>query len=393
MITQIINIRLHKFSGLLLISLLITAFSINGQSFFSMRGFGEQLLYTDAYSSSLGGLVSLGRENPAFPMVLEKTSFYASVTPDFVIGQENRASRIIYDIRPISVDGKIPLPYGFRAGLKLSEQFNQNFNIYSDSTQFSNYWIRRHIIGQGGIYRLAGGVGKSFFNRKLTLGFEYSKLLGQSMERWYFEVMNGNYITQDTINTNYSGNSIRFGAITNISFVTIGLSAENILPGRINSNIISHGTIVDSVRGLKYTAPYNVGLGIVIDKLSRTKLFLDLYYENWSSIKLADTLVSGFKNSLKYSIGAEHWLNDNYPLRIGFRYYQTYLEDHYGKQVYEYALTGGSSVKIPKFGFFDYSLEIIRRQGRGLKETIGRINFSISFDEAWKKRTRRWGNY
>jgi hypothetical protein len=393
MITQIKNLRLHRLSGTIVIALLITAVSIKGQSFFSMRGFGEQLLYTDAYSSSLGGLVSLGRENPAFPIALEKTSFCASVTPDFVIGQESGASRVIYDIRPVSVDGKIPLPYGFRAGLKLSEQFNQNFNIYSESTQFSNYWIRRHIIGQGGIYRLTGGIGKSFFNRKLTLGFEYSKLLGQSMERWYFEVMNGNYITLDTINTNYSGNSIRFGAMANISFVTIGLSAENILPGRINGNIISHGTIVDSVRGLKYTAPYNIGIGMVIDKLPQTKFFLDIYYENWSNIKLADTLVSGYKNSVKYSIAAEHWLNDNYPLRIGLRYYQTYLEDHLGNQINEVALTGGSSIKIPKFGFFDYSLEIIQRRGKILKETIGRINFSFSYDEAWKKRTRRWGNY
>jgi hypothetical protein len=132
---------------------------------------------------------------------------------------------------------------------------------------------------------------------------------------------------------------------------------------------------------------------MVIDKLPQTKFFLDIYYENWSNIKLADTLVSGYKNSMKYSIAAEHWLNDNYPLRIGLRYYQTYLEDHLGNQINEVALTGGSSIKIPKFGFFDYSLEIIQRRGKILKETIGRINFSFSYDEAWKKRTRRWGNY
>jgi hypothetical protein len=392
MITQIKNLGLHRFYKIIILGL-ISIICIQGQSFFSMRGFGEQIIYTDAISSGLGGLVSLGRENPSFPLTLDKTTFYASIAPSFVFGQQNRMKRAIYDIRPIAVDGKIPLPYGFRIGLKLAEQFNQNFNIYSESTQFSNYWIRRHIIGQGGIYRIAGGISKSFFDQQLSLGFEYSKLLGQSMERWYFEVMNGSYITIDTINTNYSGNSIRFGALANISFITLGVSVENILPGRISSKVISHGVVVDSVKGLKFTAPYNIGLGIIVNKLSGTKFFLDIFYENWSNTKFSDTLVTGYKNSMKYSVAAEHWLNDIYPLRIGLRYYQTYLKDHLGNQINEIALTGGSSIKIPKFGFLDYSLEIMRRQGKELKETIGRINFSFSYDEAWKKRTRRWGNY
>ncbi len=392
MITQIKKMILYRLDTIIVFALLTTV-CVYSQSFFSMRGLGEQIIYTDAISSSLGGLVSLGRENPSFPISLDKTTFYASILPSLVLGSENGSNRGTYDIRPLSVDGKIPLPYGFRVGLKLSEQFNQNFNIYSDSTQFSNYWVRRHIVGQGGIYRITGGIGKSVFDDHLTLGFEYSKLLGQSMERWFFEVMNGNYLTIDTINTNYSGNSIRFGATSKISFLTLGIMAENILPVMINSNVVTHGIVIDSVKGLKFTAPYNIGCGVAIDKFFKTTLFLDVFYENWSNTKLADTLSTGYKNSMKFSIGAEHWLNDNYPVRVGLRYYQTYLSDHTGKQINEVALTCGSSVKIPKFGFLDYSLEILQRQGKDLKETIARLNFSLSYDEAWKKRTRRWGNY
>lgn len=137
--------------------------------------------------------------------------------------------------------------------------------------------------------------------------------------------------------------------------------------------------------------PYGIGFGLLIDKLPKTKFFFDLLYKDWSKTKLADTVVSGFKNSMKYSLAMEHWLTDYYPLRVGLRYYSSYLQDHFDNQIKEYALTCGSSVPIPKFGYFDYSLEIIRRQGKELKETIGRLNFSLSFEEAWKKRVRHWG--
>jgi hypothetical protein len=149
------------------------------QSFFSMRGFGEEILATDAVSSSLGGLVSLSRENPSYPIALNKTSFYANVLSGFVYGQQGTAKRMIYDIRPIRVQGKIPLPFESRIGLKISEMFNQNFNIYSDSLLFSGYWTRRHIIGKGGIYQLGANLSKSFFNNKFSLGAEYLRLFGQ----------------------------------------------------------------------------------------------------------------------------------------------------------------------------------------------------------------------
>lgn len=307
--------------GYLTIYNLIIFQSICGQSFFSMRGFGEETLNTDARASSLGGLVSLTKENPAFPVILNKTTFYATVLSSFVYGQQDKNNRMIYDVRPIVVDGTIPLPYNFRVGLKLSELFNQSFDIYSDSIPFSGYWTRRHIIGHGGIYRLGVNIGKAFFNQKLSCGFQYSKLLGQELEQWYFEVLNGNYITLDTLSTAYSAHSLRLGLNANTSILTMGIITEDILPGVISSKTLSHKTIVDSVNGLKIDLPYSIGFGLAVDKLPRTKFYLDLLYKNYSKSKLADTIISGFKNSMKHSLAVEHWLTDYHPLRIGLRYY------------------------------------------------------------------------
>jgi len=363
-----------------------------GQSFFSMRGFGEELLYTDATASSLGGLVGLGRVNPSFPLSLSKTTFSATVFSNFVYGQQSGNSRMIYDIRPVTLDGKFPLPYQLRVGIKLSELFNQNFNIYSDSIPFSGTWTRRHIIGQGGIYGLSVNVGKSLFKDKLALSFEYSKLLGQALESWYFEVLSGNsYITHDSVITTYSAHRLCFGAFANINYLSFGLVMEDILPGIINSKVISHSVVVDSVNGLTFNLPYGVGFGIVFDKFPKTKFMADFMYRNWEKATIADASIPSLRNSMKYSLAVEHWLTDKYPLRVGLRYYASYLSDHTGKGIDEFALSCGSSVPIPKFGSFAYSLEIIRRQGQEVKETIGRLNISLYYEEVWKKRTRRWG--
>jgi hypothetical protein len=390
-ISRLKDLKIERLFFYLLICNLIIFESISAQSFFAMRGFGEEILFSDANASGLGGLVNLSRENPSFPLDLNKTSFYANVLSGFVYGKQGTSSRMIYDIRPLMVEGKIPLPYQFRIGLKLSEMFNQNFDIYSDSLQFSGYWTRRHIIGKGGIYRLGGNIGKTLFNQKLSCGVEYSKLFGQGLEQWYFDVLDGNYLTLDSVITAYSAHNLRFGITADVASLTLGITVEDILPGIINSRVMSHNSIVDSVSGLKFDLPYGIGFGVIVDKLPQTKFYLDFLYKNWSNTKIANAPVTKFQNSTKYSLAVEHWLTDYRPLRIGLRYYSSYLLDHTNSQIKEYALTGGSSVVIPKFGYFDYSLEIIQRNGTEVKETIGRINFSLSFEEIWKKRTRRWG--
>lgn len=383
--------KILRFFGYIIIFNLVIMQSVSAQSFFSMKGFGEEILVTDAYASGLGGLVVLSNENPAYPLVLNKTEFHATVLSNFVYGQQTGRRRMIYDIRPLLFHGKVPLPYKFSFGVKLSEIFNQNFDVYSESIPVANYWTRRHIVGKGGIYCISAQLGKRLFNDKLSFGLEYSKLIGQAVEQWNFEVFQGSYLTSDTVEIEYSAHRLRFGLITDLSYLTIGIIAEDILAGTINQNVMSHNSIVNSASGIKINLPNSLGLGLSFDRIPKTTLFADFFLRNWSQTTIDDTVVNRYSNSMKVSLSAEYYLKENLPLRIGVRYYQSYQPDFSGCNIKEYALAAGSRVMILKFGGFNYSLELIQRQGHYVKEMIGRFYFSLAYEEVWKKRTRRWG--
>jgi len=51
----------------------------------------------------------------------------------------------------------------------------------------------------------------------------------------------------------------------------------------------------------------------------------------------------------------------------------------------------GTSIPIPKFGSLDVSGEILLRHSPVLDEVAGRLMLTLSYSEAWAKRTRRWG--
>lgn len=361
------------------------------QSFFSMKGFGEEVLYHDAQAASLGGLVNLGYANPSAPLILEKTEFRATITGNFVLGQQGNQRRMIYDIRPLLISGKIALPYKFGLGMKLVELFDQNFDVYSDSIQVGNYWTRRHIIGRGGIYGIFAQLSKRLLNDKLALGLEYAKLIGQELEQWNFEVFQGSYTTSDTVEIQYAAHMLRAGFLTNFKCWTIGFIAEDIRPGTISQKVMSHNSIIDSMSGTKINLPTGIGLGIAFKKIPKTTIFADFFMRNWSQSTINDTIISRYSNSMKISTGVEYLLTDNTPLRFGLKLYQSYQTDINHYKISEYALTIGSRIAIPKFGGFDVGLELAQRQGRDVKETIGRLGFSLAYEEAWKKRIRRWG--
>jgi opacity protein-like surface antigen len=356
-----------------------------------MKGFGEEVLFSHACATGLGGLVGLSHENPAYPLILNKTEFHATVVGKLAYGQQTGKNRLIYNIQPLSLHGNIPLPYKFSIGFKLSELFNQNFDVYSESIPVANYWTRRHIVGKGGIYGLSAQMAKRLLDDKLGLGFEYTKIIGQELEQWNFEVFEGSYQTSDTVEIRYSAHRLRAGVGASLSDLVIGLVYEQNLIGTISQKVISHNSIVDSVSGVKFNLPQGIGVGLSYAGIYKTVLYADLFYRNWSATTINDTVISRYINSMKISLGVEYALKENLPLKVGIRYYQSYLKDINGKNITEYALTLGSRMPITNFGGIDYSLEIMQRQGQDIKETIGRLNFSFAYEEAWKKRTRRWG--
>jgi len=57
----------------------------------------------------------------------------------------------------------------------------------------------------------------------------------------------------------------------------------------------------------------------------------------------------------------------------------------------ENAVHLGTSIPIPKFGSLDVSGEVLLRSSPVLDEVAGRLMLTLSYTEAWTKRTRRWG--
>ncbi len=372
--------------------------SLYAQSFFSMRGLGEEIINTDAVTTSLGSAISLSYQNPSYPLIKEKTIFEVSIIGNGVYGKEENHSRFITNVRPSYVKGIFALPLGFGFGIGLSERFNQNFDIYSDTAINPDY--QRHIVGYGGIYNAGVSISRSFFNH-VGLGFEYNRSFGDAQERWFFETSSGSYITTDTVATNYRGDLLKFGLAANMWIFDLGILYERNFPIYIDSRVLTHGMVTDTIMGLKFELPPKIGFGLSFNPISQLTICLDYFNRNSEDIKIADTTLSIFRNSNKYSIGLIYNLNNKHQLRVGYRYYDWYFvaaESIYDwgfwvppPAIKEQAITLGSGIPIPRFGSFNFSLELINRKGGSLTENICRLNLTLHYEEAWKIRKRRWG--
>ena len=96
----------------------------SGQSFFSSRGFGEEITNSDAASGALGGLFTASSRNPAYPVGTPKTNFTASALVLGNYATDGANQRVLGDVRPNFLRVRVPLPVGLRLNLGLSEWFN-----------------------------------------------------------------------------------------------------------------------------------------------------------------------------------------------------------------------------------------------------------------------------
>lgn len=353
-----------------------------------MRGLGEEIINTDAVMTALGSTITLSYQNPGYPIRKENIIFEAGIISNNVLGIESDNRRFISNVRPNYLKGIFVLPLDFSFSLGLSERFNQNFNIYSDTLAFLGY--QRQIVGCGGIFSFKVGVAKSFYQH-FGLGIEYNRNFGNAYEHWFFEVLPSGTITTDTITTDYRGDALKFGICTKLSNFNLAILYEKTLPIYIDSKTISHNIITDSIFGLKFEFPPRIGFGLSFNPTSNLIICLDYFHRNSGNTKIADTLSPIFCHSNKYSLGFAYQLNEKYIIRIGYRYFDWYLTASAKQIINEQALTIGSGIPIPKFGSFNFALELINRRGGTLTEDIARLNLTLHYEETWKIRKRRWG--
>lgn len=365
------------------------------QSFFNPLGLGEVVGPGFARSNALGSPCALSPVNPGLFLNLAKTNLNISLLSSGTIGTQSNNNRAFGAIHPLGLSGAVPLPTRTRILVGIEQRFGQDFNLWSESLSNTT---RYHIIGRGGIYSLNAGVAQSFLSR-YCIGAQFHQIWGGSKEEWQFHTWDG-AITTDTIEVLYSGTTTRIGlsvslphsAVCTLQFALCYDPPINLTARRFKH---IHGVVTDSIRSYSIKLPYTVSLGVATDALGETRINSGLELRPWSGAKI-DGKESGYRNVWRWCIGVEYELLPNHPLRVGYSMGNWYCESKVSpKPITEKGAHIGTGIPIPNFGAIDVAGELFFRKGvtpaGPLNETAVRLILTLSYQEIWAKRTRRWG--
>jgi hypothetical protein len=370
--------------------------SARAQSFFNPRGLGEISPSGEARIAGLAEPAALSTLNPGIFVGLNQTSFHVTALAAAALGSQDSNTRLLRDARPGAFDVATPLPLGTRLFGGINQKFGQDFDVWSESLADTAY--RRHIIGRGGVYALRVGLAKSLFDR-LCIGAEYGHLLGGSRENWRFETNNGDYTSTDTIEIDYSGNTFKVGGSFQSRTFSLAAFYEPSLDLSVRRYKHVHGVINDTTRFYDISLPQSYSLAAAVNPTDKIGLNLGLTMYPWhdASITRGDSTSSlYYRNVWCGSIGAEYEIDSLHPVRAGYSRQTWYYEAGNWQQTWSTPITEngihlGTSVPIPKFGSLDISGEVLLRHSPVLDEVAGRLMLTLSYSEAWTKRTRRWG--
>ncbi|MBN2466244.1 hypothetical protein JXD38_11540, partial [candidate division WOR-3 bacterium] len=383
------------------------------QSFFNSRGLGEITPSGEARVAGLAEPSALSTLNPGIFVGLDQTSFHLTALGAAVHGTQYGNSRLLGEVQPAAFNVATPLPFETRLFAGINQKFSQDFNVWSESLADTAY--RRHIVGRGGIYSLRVGLAKAFFDR-VCIGAEFDHIMGGSRENWRFELENGGYTSTDTIEVDYVGNTFKVGGSFQSRTFSLAAFYEPALDLRARRDKRVHGVITDTTRYYDISLPHSYSLAAAISPANRIGFDIGLTVRPWqgATITQADSASRlGYKNVWRGSIGAEYEVDSLHPVRIGYSrqtwYYGSAYYSYWGRTgpiaINEDGIHLGTSVPIPKFGSLDISGELLIRDSHlyegiavppednpgSLREFAGRLMLTLSYSEAWLKRTRRWG--
>jgi len=394
------KLQIPRISAILHLALCILTLAFTrpagAQSYFNSRGLGELTRTGDARLAATGDPFALSTQNPGIFVNLNQTSFHVSAIGTATLGTQDGSGRLLRDIRPTALDVATPLPFQTRLFAGINQQFGQDFDVWSESLADTAY--RRHIIGRGGIYALRAGLARSLFDR-VCIGAEYGHVLGGSREDWRFESELGGYVTTDTIEVDYSGNTIKAGASFQSRFLSLAAYYEPPLDLTVQRHKRVHGVVADTTRTYHISLPQSYSFAAALNPTGRFGVDLGLTLNPWSGATLTENDIQrslGYNDVWRGSIGAEYDIDSLHPVRVGYSqqtwYYGTPSDQSMPPTtIKENGIHFGTSVPIPKFGSLDVSGELLFRSSYKLNETAGRLMLTLSYSEAWAKRTRRWG--
>jgi len=393
--------------------ILISAFSssASAQSFFNSRGLGEITPAGEARIAGLAGPSALSTLNPGIFVGLDQTSFHVTVLGAAVLGTQYGNSRMLGEVRPAALNVATPLPFATRLFAGINQRFSQDFNVWSDSLADTAY--RRHIVGRGGIYALRVGLAKSLFN-KVCVGAEFDHVMGGSRENWQFETENSGVTSTDTIEVDYVGNTFKVGGSFQSRVFSLAAYYEPALGLNVRRYKRVHGVITDTTRYYDISLPQSYSVAAAVKPRGRIGFNAGLTVYPWQDATITSEGSRsglGYRNVWRGSIGAEYDIDSLHPVRIGYSRQTWYYGSSYyargqgSDAINENGIHVGTSVQIRQFGSLDISGELLIRDSHiyegvavppednpgGLREYAGRLMLTLSYSEAWLKRTRRWG--
>lgn len=399
----------------LALCILTLASVASAQSFFNSRGLGEVTPAGDARIAALAEPSALSTLNPGIFVTLNQASFHVSALGAATLGTDGTGTRLLRNVRPAALNIATPFPFQTRLFGGINQKFNQDFDVWSESLADTAY--RRHVVGYGGVYALHIGLAKSLFD-KLCVGAEYDHILGGSRENWQFETEQGGVTSTDTVEVDYVGNTFRFGG--SYQSRPFSLAAYYEPPLRLDAERYKHvhGVIQDTERAYAISLPQSFSLAAAANPSDRIGIDVGLTLYPWQNATITgnDTTSSlGYKNVWRGSVGGEYYLDSLHPVRAGYSHQTWYYNAAWSSwdwggsfPIAEDGIHLGTSIPIPKFGSLDISGEVLLRETHyqypttsppeleqipkpSMREVAGRLMLTLSYSEAWTKRTRRWG--
>jgi len=150
-----------------------------------------------------------------------------------------------------------------------------------------------------------------------------------------------------SLKRNYDGINLNFGLLATISRrFKMGLSyiPKTALTQDTKTNSDTTWTDMD----IDYPAKFGIGFEYMPRNMWRTKLYIDMQYVKWSDY------CDSYDDVIEYFAGIEHHITNSVPLRLGFRYQPSGMDE----EITLTCFSAGTALNIYQNIYLDLGLEI-----------------------------------
>ncbi|MBN2379473.1 hypothetical protein JXM67_06690 [candidate division WOR-3 bacterium] len=315
---------------------------------------------------------------------------------DFLFEYDYATDGKVYDgnfmVRPERLNFFFALPARFGLSAQITERYNLDFSIQSDSARSGDFTLIRKVLSRGGIGGFRIGVDKSFYDIGY-LGIGYERLFGGAWERWDSKVLilrpdsdstivDFEETTVDSLLYHFAGNGlwgmagVKVGPVEVRGFYgfPLGLTVTTELA------TLRDTSTTDSV---SYTQPAEFG-GIA--RFSARKMGLELSYLQLKGEENGLGLVPGHHIQLN-----SLWKFEHIDLTAGVGYNKWYVQTVDTSTISDVFLSLGTRIPIKSYGYGTIGLTGGLRKGGDLSEYYVELRAGLLFKELWKRRERMWG--